>query len=138
MHIGGTNDLPLTYVDNCAEAIVLAGLVPGVEGETYNVVDDETLTSGQFLQQYKHAVKGFRSIRVPYLVAYAFSILWEEHSRRTGGQLPPAFNRRRCAADWKGNRFSNAKLKAGLGWKPRVPLTESMARYLEQYSHGSR
>jgi len=137
MHIGGANDLPLTYVDNCAEAIVLAGLVPGVDGETYNVVDDETLTSSQFLREYGRKVESFRSIKVPYFVAFAFSVLWEEHSRRTGGQLPPAFNRRRCAADWKGNRFSNAKVKAGLGWRPRVPLMEGMARYLEQYSHGS-
>ena len=36
---------------------------------------------------------------------------------RSQGQLPPAFNRRRCAAEWKGNRFSNERLReqAGLG-----------------------
>src|ERR1051326_1497087 len=30
IHLGGSNPLPLTYVDNCAEAIVLAGIQPGV------------------------------------------------------------------------------------------------------------
>ena len=26
LHLGGSNEIPLTYVDNCAEAIALAGL----------------------------------------------------------------------------------------------------------------
>jgi nucleoside-diphosphate-sugar epimerase len=43
IHLGRSNLLPLTYVDNCAEAIVLAGLKPGVEGEVFNVVDDDAL-----------------------------------------------------------------------------------------------
>jgi nucleoside-diphosphate-sugar epimerase len=45
--VGGSNVLPLTFVDNCAEAIVLGGLVPGVDGEVFNVVDDELLTSAR-------------------------------------------------------------------------------------------
>ena len=41
IHLGGSNQLPLTDVDNCAEAVVLAGLKPGVDGEIFNVVDDD-------------------------------------------------------------------------------------------------
>src|SRR5437868_963252 len=70
IHLGGSNYLPLTFVDNCAEAIVLAGLKPGVEGEIFNVVDDELVTSRQFLAAYKKRVKPFLSIPVPYLLAY--------------------------------------------------------------------
>jgi len=62
IQVNGSNVLPLSFVDNCAEAIVLAGLKPGVEGEIFNVVDNELLTSHQFLR---------------------------------------AYNRRRCAAEWK-------------------------------------
>ena len=42
LHLGGSNQIPFTYVDNCAEAIILAGLVQGVDGEVFNVVDDES------------------------------------------------------------------------------------------------
>ena len=49
------------------------------------------------------------------------------------GQLPPAFNRRRCAADWKGNRYSNQKLHERLGWKPRVPMEQAMEAFLSQF-----
>jgi nucleoside-diphosphate-sugar epimerase len=134
MHVGGSNLLPLTYVDNCADAIVLAGLAPGVDGETFNVVDDDLLTSQQFLRAYKNRT-GMRSIRLPYLFAYALCAMWEEYSRRSRGQLPPAFNRRRCAADWKGNRFSNRKLRERLGWAPRVGIDEAMERFLGQFSN---
>jgi nucleoside-diphosphate-sugar epimerase len=123
----------LTYVDNCAEAVVLAGLVPGVDGETFNVVDDERMTSAQFLRAYRGRVGSFASVRIPYFVAAGLCRLWETYSIRSKGHLPPAFNRRRCAAEWKGNRFSNDKLRARLGWTPRVPLAEGMKRFLEQF-----
>ena len=55
IHLGGSNPLPLTYVDNCAEAIVLAGLKPGVEGEIFNVVDDDAPTSKEFLRELQEA-----------------------------------------------------------------------------------
>jgi nucleoside-diphosphate-sugar epimerase len=133
VQVGGSNLLPLTFVDNCAEAIVLAGLKPGVDGEIFNVVDDELLTSRQFLRAYKKRVTRFHSVRIPYSIAYGLSLLWEKYSNYSKGQLPPAFNRRRCAADWKGNRYSNQKLRERLGWKARVSLEDGMASFLGQF-----
>ena len=133
IHLGGSNQLPLTYVDNCAEAIVLAGLKRGVDGESFNVVDDELLTSRQFLRAYKKAARPFFSVSLPYLAAWGLCSLWEKYSRWSKGQLPPAFNRRRCAAEWKGNRFSNEKLRRKLGWKPRVAMADAMTAYLGQF-----
>jgi nucleoside-diphosphate-sugar epimerase len=133
VQVGGSNLLPLTFVDNCADAIVLAGLKPGVDGEIFNVVDDDLLSSRQFLKAYRKHIGRFRSIRVPYAVAYAFCRAWEEYSVRSGGQLPPAFNTRRCAAEWKRARFSNEKIRRRLGWTPRVGIEEAMARFLGQF-----
>jgi nucleoside-diphosphate-sugar epimerase len=124
LHMGGSKPLPLTYVDNCADAIVLAGLVPGVDGQVFNVVDDEQPSSGRFLRMYKRHLGRFLSVRVPYTIAYLFSAAWEDYSRRSEGQLPAKFNRRRCSAEWKGNRYSNQKLKSMLGWAPRVSLDQ--------------
>jgi nucleoside-diphosphate-sugar epimerase len=132
MHLGGTNELPLTYVDNCAEAIVLAALKPGVEGETFNVVDDETMTSREFLSARKSA-GAFFSVWVPYPLAKLGSGLWEYYSKKTSGQLPPVFNRRRCAAEWQGNRYTNQKLRERLGWKQKVPLADALKCFLAQY-----
>jgi len=58
----GQNTIPLTYVDNCAEAIALAGLRRGVDGDVFNIVDDDLPTSRQFLRLYKKHVKHFASL----------------------------------------------------------------------------
>jgi nucleoside-diphosphate-sugar epimerase len=131
--VGGSNQLPLTYVDNCAEAIVLAALKKGVEGEIFNVVDDDLLTSRQFLGVYRQRRPLF-CVQIPYFAAYSFCAICERGSRYFK-QLK-RFNRRRCAADWKGNRFSNQKLCAQLGWKPRVSMNDAIERYLAQFASG--
>jgi len=140
IHLGGSNQLPLTFVDNCADAIVLAGLVPGVDGETFNIVDDELMTSKQFLAAYTNAVGPFFSIRVPYPLAYGLSWAWEKYSKWSKGQLPPVFNRRRCSAEWKGNRYSNRKLRDRLGWQTKVSMERSIDAFLSQFesSRGQR
>jgi len=132
IHLGGSNQLPLTFVDNCAEAIVLAGIKPGVDGEIFNVVDDELLTSREFLSACKGA-KRFFSIWIPYPFAYGLCALWENYSKRSKGQLPPVFNRRRCSAEWKGNQYSNLKLRQQLGWKPKIKMARAMDLFLGQY-----
>src|SRR5205085_867557 len=48
LHLGGGNKLPLTYVDNCAQAIVLAGLKPEVEGQFLIMVNDILPRVGTF------------------------------------------------------------------------------------------
>ena len=53
IQVNGSNLLPLSFIDNCAEAIVLAGLRPGVEGEVFNVVDDELISGRQFLEHIR-------------------------------------------------------------------------------------
>jgi len=108
-----------------------------VNGEIFNVVDDEFLTSTQFLEAYKKTVKPFFSVRFPYFLAYGMSLLWEKYSKWSRGQLPPVFNRRRCSAEWKGNRYSNQKLHNRLGWKPRVPMEKALASFFGQFESNS-
>ncbi|HVU15384.1 MAG TPA: NAD(P)-dependent oxidoreductase [Candidatus Didemnitutus sp.] len=127
IQIGGSNIVPLTFVDNCAEAIFLAGITPGIDGETFNVVDDEEVTAREFLNAYRRHVRSFRVVRVPYFVAYGMCALWEKYSRWSQGQLPPAFNRRRCRAEWKRTRFSNRRIRSRLGWQPRVSVRAAFA-----------
>jgi nucleoside-diphosphate-sugar epimerase len=64
--------------------------------------------------------------------------LWEKYSTWSKGQLPPVFNRRRCAAEWKENRFPNVKIRQRLGWEPRVNIDEAMTSFLSQFESGSK
>ena len=131
LHLGGSNVMPFTYVDNCADAIVLAGIRNGVDGEVLNVVDDDLPTSRQFLRLYKRHVRPFRSIPVPRVASYVLCALWEKYSNWSEGQLPPVFNRGAWHAYWKGSRYTNAKVKKLLGWTPRVPTDEGLRQYFE-------
>jgi nucleoside-diphosphate-sugar epimerase len=131
LHIGGSNRLPLVYIDNCAEAIVLAGIVEGVDGEVFIVVDDELPTSREFLRLYKKNVHWFPSIWIPYRVFYFLNWLWEKYSNWSEGQLPSVFNRRHCATYYQRQTYTNSKLKARTGWKPRVSFQKASQLYFE-------
>ena len=124
-HLGGSNLLPLTFVVNCAEAVVVAGTHPDAAGQAYNIHDDDLLTASQYLREYRKQVKRIWSIRLPYLVTKALAWSLEEYHRRSQGQLPAIITRYKAAATWGGNRFSNSKLRA-LGWRQLVATNDAM------------
>lgn len=130
-HLGGKNRIPVTYVDNCAEAIALAGLRKQIEKEIFNIVDDELPTSQEFLELYKKRVKHLTSIYLPKRLSYWLCFLWELLSIWSGGRIRPTLNRGRWSADWKGNEYSNRKAKRLLGWEPKVSLQVGLQRYFD-------
>lgn len=138
LHLGGSNRIPFTYVDNCADAIALAGLQPGVDNQVFNVVDDHLPTSREFLRLYKRNVKSFTSIYLPHFLSYSLCYLWERYSAFSEGQLPPVYNRGKWNAFWKPTQYTNDKLKSSLGWKPGISTREGLARYFESCRNGGR
>ena len=131
LHLGGSNVIPFTFVDNCANAIMLAGLTQGVDGRVFNVVDDDLPSSRRFLGLYKQNVRRFSSLYLPHAVSYVCCWLWEAYSRWSQEQLPPVFNRRGWHAYWKKTCYSNDKLKTDLGWRPHVATSEGLSRYFQ-------
>ena len=131
LHLGGSNRVPLSYVDNCADAIVRAGITPGIDGEIINVVDDDLPTSREFLRMYQNACDIFTQYTCRDRSATCFarcgkiirigrrgSCLW--HTTGASG-----------TRYWKHGRFSNAKLKQLLQWSPLVTTTEGLNRYFQ-------
>jgi nucleoside-diphosphate-sugar epimerase len=138
LHMGGGNPIPFSYVDNCAEAIVLAGLVAGVDGEVFNIVDDDLPSSRRFLRLYKREVRSFHSLYMPRFVSYLLCLGWEKYSKWSHGQLPPVFNRLAWHAYWKGSRYSNQKIKTRLGWRQKVPTPEGLKALFESHRQRSK
>jgi len=130
LHLGGSNQIPLTYVDNCADAVVLTGLQKGIDGEVFNIIDDDLPSSRQFLRLYKKEVGRFRSVYVPHILSYALCYAWECYSTWSDGQLPPVFNRRRWRTNWKKTNYTNLKLKR-IGWRPPVRTADGLRSYFE-------
>jgi nucleoside-diphosphate-sugar epimerase len=131
LHLGGGNRIPLTFVENCAEAIILAGIVPGIDGEVFNIVDNDLPSSRRFLYLYKKNVRRFRSLYMPHFLSYIFCALWEKYSAWSMRQLPNAFNRKTWHATWKKTVYSNDKLKKRLGWAQKIPTSVGLSQYFE-------
>jgi nucleoside-diphosphate-sugar epimerase len=123
--MGGSNVLPLTYVDNCAEAIAVAGAAPEAVGGAFNVLDDDLVTARKFLRLYKKNVARVRSVFLPYPVVLVLSYFVQWYHRHSQGQLPAVLTPYRVASAWRRVRFDNSKLKS-IGWKQRVPTTEAL------------
>jgi nucleoside-diphosphate-sugar epimerase len=135
LHLGGGSIVPLTYVDNCADAVTQAGLVPGIEGEVFCIVDDDLPTSRQLLRRYRRLVAPVRFVPVPFVLLRQLARLNVWYSRRTNGHLPAVFTPYKIDGMWKGQRYSNAKAKRLLQWAPRIPMEEALSATFSAQAH---
>lgn len=126
LHLGGSNTIPLTYVDNCAEAIVLAGTVPKVEREIFCIVDDDLPESQYLLKRYCKEVDSLYIIRIPYRLLRILSKCNVWYTNWTKGHIPAVFTPYQVDSMWKSHRFSNKKAKKMLGWKPKVSMRDAL------------
>jgi nucleoside-diphosphate-sugar epimerase len=133
LHVGKGNVLPLTYVENCAEAIAIAGSYSGTE-RIFNVVDDDLITCREYLKRYKDSVEDTPSLPVPYWGAMLLfrGIQW--YSDHSQGQLPAVLTPYKAAALWRGNRFRNEKIKK-TGWRQLVSTADALRLTLETDSY---
>jgi nucleoside-diphosphate-sugar epimerase len=129
---GAWAKIPLTYVENCAEAILLACENKNAINQTYNVVDDDLPTQrryGQLIQQ--------RLNPRPRIIPVAWSVmrtlsrsLWLFNKLFLAGRakVPSIFVPHRLHARAKPLRYSNRKIREQLAWRPRYALIEALDR----------
>ncbi len=130
LYLGGKNVIPLSYVDNCAEAVCVAAEKARFDGDVYNVHDDDLITCDDFLARYQREVEHLRVVKLPYPALQLLSRAVHGYHKVSKGQLPALFTPYKSATTWKGNLFSNAKLKS-LGWKQVVSTEEGLSRTFE-------
>ena len=123
----GTNPLPLTYVDNTVDGILLALSAEQAVGQTYNLVDGAAITQKEFLDHYRAAVDDrFVAISLPLPLLLAGAAL--------AGRLKrfglPAIDTTVYGfkAQYANVRFDAAKASRELGWRPRISLKDGLRR----------
>jgi nucleoside-diphosphate-sugar epimerase len=129
---GGQRELPLSYVENCAELIAVALDHPAAVGETFNVVDDERVSAWRYAGQALRATspKG-RRVYVPYwmgvsaaTVAAWFGHLFFGRAAKLPGLLIPI----RYRARFGPFHFNSQKAQTRLGWHPRWNFADAWRR----------
>lgn len=126
LHLGGKNQIPLTYKDNCAEAIISAGLNPGVEGQTFCIVDDDLPISKDILSRYKKEIGAIKSITIPYSLLTVLAQFNKWYADKTHGHIPAVFSPYKISSMWKGHTYSNKKAKELLKWEPSISMKEAL------------
>lgn len=126
VHIGGNNLLPLSFIDNCIDAILLSARKEAAVGEVFNIHDSQLISSRMYLKLYKQYNRNFKTMRMPYFVFKVISYLYEIFVKISNEQLPPVISLFKTVSTWKSMRFSNRKLVEKLGFKQRVSTIEGL------------
>jgi nucleoside-diphosphate-sugar epimerase len=129
---GPLTRLPLTHVENCADAFAAATEHPAAAGQVFNVVDGDGVRVWRYAREYARGT-GRRGIPlpIPYLVGYGVAKLAALTSRilfGKKGKLPSLLTPVRFEAQFKPLRFPNRKLRQVLGWSPPLDFRECLAR----------
>ena len=122
--------LKLTYVENCAHAIVLTAENPAAVGETFNIVDTDPPTQRAYAKALRrHGIDVPRSIPVPYVVARAVAQVADAVNRaffRHRARLPWVLSPAKLDASCKPLTYPNERARWTLGWTPQASLDEAL------------
>lgn len=132
IRIGAWARLPLSYVENCAEAIVHCAEHRMARGETFNIVDDDLPTQRRYsrrLQKLTRPQPHILPLPWPLLLLTAWlAVLANRALLRGRGRLPQLLRPPSLSARCKPLRYTNRKLREKLDWRPRFTLEEALGR----------
>ncbi len=118
--------MPMAYVDNVADALILAAHSDRAAGRTYTVVD-EHVRQADYARMFQQASgQSWRPVYVPgAAVRVAASLV--EGVARAAGRKPP-MTRHQVERTLRSARFDGARARAELEWHPQVPVYEGLRR----------
>lgn len=132
LKIGGKATLPMSYVENCADAIVAAINSENAVGQTLNIVDDELPTQDSYIQGLLK-----RTDSPPKLIPVSWHVIktishcawWVRQVLLRGkARLPGILVPAKLYARFNSLQYSNDKACSTLHWKPRYGFDESLDR----------
>ena len=134
---GSSAALPLSYVENCAEVVILAAEYDGPERKlVLNVVDGETPSQREYLKALQARMTPRpRIVPVPWTVMRFLAYLAWQVNRicfKGTAKVPGLFVPSRLHARCKPLRYSNKKIISALGWNPRYSWQEGVERSLNK------
>ena len=132
LRVGAWARIPITYVENCAQAVVLAAEKTDSGRQIFNVLDDDMPTQRHFLNELRKRMPiGPKVFPVAWTVMRSIAgLAWFTNRLLLGGRaktpgiLVPARLHARC----KPMRYTNQRIKDSLDWRPQYNLSEALDR----------
>jgi nucleoside-diphosphate-sugar epimerase/predicted dehydrogenase len=121
----GTRELPLVYVEDVIDAIILAAEASKFDGRVFHIVDRTPITQNQVARDYisKNAKK-LRVIHVPLAVVYSLAFGFEVLSKILKRPVPLSVYRVKSALARMELDCTRAEVE--LGWRPRVGVASGL------------
>ena len=117
----------LTYVDNLADAVLLALTAPQSGGRAYNITDGSTVTWEEFVDALARLAKvAVRKPVLPYALGYPAGVVMERGSILLGGKSRPLLTRMAVQLLGTHQDFAIVRARSELGYTPRVDFAEGM------------
>ncbi|MDP9344751.1 MAG: NAD-dependent epimerase/dehydratase family protein [Actinomycetota bacterium] len=134
----GENHLPLIYVRDAAEGILLASEADRAAGRSYLLVNDEPVTQRDFVAAIAAELRvPTPTRRIPYRFGVMLSTLAETGGRLARRRQPPPVMRYGVQLLGGENRFIISRARRELMFAPQVDLAEGIRRSVEWYRASS-
>ncbi|MGY0798304.1 NAD-dependent epimerase/dehydratase family protein [Lysobacter sp. A286] len=123
----GAQTIPLVYLDDVVDALVLAADAPGAVGAIVNVVDPQPVTQADYLARCQHKLgSDLRMFRVPTGIFMVLGTGVELLGRLLRREVPLTRYRVRSLRPLA--NFDGAAASRLLGWKPRTGVVHGLDR----------
>ena len=125
----GEGVLPLVYVTDVVDALILAAEKGPFDGSVFHLVDSASVTQNQLVQQYLEATGTSQKVtRLPRWLVYGLALGVQAAAGLLRRTAPLSVYRVRSALAF--SRFDCTAARTKLGWQPRVGVEEGLKRTL--------
>ena len=133
----GTRELPLVYVEDVIDAIVLAAERSKFDGRVFHIVDRTRITQNQVVRDYisKNAKKT-NVVHVPVAIVYSMAFCFEVLSNILKRPVPLSFYRVKSALARM--QFDCIRAEKELGWQPRIGVASGLQETMRAERVNSR
>jgi nucleoside-diphosphate-sugar epimerase len=133
----GDNALPLVYVSDLVQGLLLALDHEGAVGRAYNITTDSPLTQQQFVHAIARAICARPPrLRVPYRALYAAGYAAERLTKPTAARARPPITRLGVAFLGTHNEYAIGRARRELGYEPQVHLCDGVRHAAAWYLDG--
>lgn len=130
----GANLLPLTYIDNTVDAIIMASHSEKAIGQAYTIVDDEEITQKEYLNRYFQEMNSKVPVLAIPLSLFLLPVGLVEQLKSFGflknKHTPSKYG---LYSKYHSLRYSAAKAREELNWQPKISLEEGLSRTFAWY-----